>query len=185
MRRQPPVWRRQRGAIHILYLGTLPLVIGVMGLMIDLSRVQARKAELQVAVDAAALAAAKSLQGAPNNYAAATTAAGAAINFYNFSMDNANLVALPAATVKFGAGKDGPDWRSAAAAAGTGYQYAKVDSNDAPAEAYGKVDTVLVHLLALFGGTAPSPGQPVPAIQLQVGAVAVAGPLGVNTGLHQ
>jgi Flp pilus assembly protein TadG len=179
MLRQPTARRRQLGAIHILYLGTLPLMIGAMGMMIDLSRVQARKAELQVAVDAAVLAAAKSLQTVPNNYAAATTAASQAINFYQFKIDNTYLIALPAATVTFGATKDGPDWRSAAAAVGSGFKFAKVDSLAAPAEAYGKVDTLLVHFLSAFDSS------PVTPTTLNVVAVAVAGPLGVNVGLHQ
>jgi hypothetical protein len=185
MLRQPKARRRQLGAIHILYLGTMPLMLGVMGMMIDLSRVQARKAELQVAVDAAALAAAKSLQTVPGNYSAATTAAGQAINFYQFKINNDYLIALPAATVKFGASKDGPDWRSAAAATGSGFRYAKVDSLAAPDEAYGKVDTLLVHILSAFNG--PSSGAPDPLVPttLHIGAIAVAGPLGVNVGLHQ
>ena len=152
-----------------------------MGLMIDLSRVQARKAELQVAVDAAALAAANSLMTLPIDYAAATTAAGRAFNYYNFKIDSDYLITLPPSTVMFGATRDGPDWRSAAAAGNSGFLYAKVDSLAAPDEAYGKVDTVLIHLLAGFGNTTT----PVSPLQLKVGAVAVAGPLGVNTGLHQ
>ncbi len=182
MRRPPTPWRRQRGSIHFIYLSTLPLIFGLMGLLVDLSQVQARKAELQVIVDAAALAAAKSLQLAPNNYAAATTAASQAINYHKFRIDNANLVALPAATITFGAGKAGPTWLSAAAAGGSGHRFAKVDSLDAAGADFGKVDTMMIHVLDLFKPGTDGPATP---IQLVVSANAVAGPLGVNVGLHQ
>lgn len=188
MFRQPTARRRQLGATFIFYLVALPLIVGIMGMMIDLSRLQARKAELQVAVDAAALAAAKSLQTSPGNYSAATTAAGQAINYFQFKIASDNLIALPAATVTFGASKDGPDWRSAAAANGSGFLYAKVDSRAAPSEAYGKVETQLVHLLAAIDNAPAAPSGPVvkpPPTEVLVGAVAVAGPLGANVGLHQ
>ncbi len=178
MVRPPAARRRQHGAILILFLLTLPILIGTVGFLIDLSRLQARKAELQVAVDAAALAAAKSLQTLPGNYAAASTAAIQAINYYDFQQVPDHLIKLQATTVSFGLDKDGSDWRSAAAA-GAGYRYVKVDSLAEPNEDYGKVDVLLVHALASFANA------PLLPTQLTAGAVAVAGPLGVNVGLHQ
>ena len=55
--------RRQRGAFGILYAIMLPVILGLIGLAIDMGRVYARGNELQGAADAAALAAARMLNG--------------------------------------------------------------------------------------------------------------------------
>ncbi len=70
--------RRQRGAVVIWFALLLPVLLGFVALAVDLGRLGMIKAELQNAVDAAALGGALSLSvpgGDPYNWSAATVAA--------------------------------------------------------------------------------------------------------------
>src|SRR5471030_348851 len=89
--------RRQAGAISVVFALMLVVLIGFIGMSLDLGRVYNRKAELQVVANVAALAAANQLNG---------TAAGGA---------NALLQAANAANVlQFQYNQLAIDWSSAA-----------------------------------------------------------------------
>lgn len=177
MRRLPPARRRQHGAFNMLFLSMAVVMFSLMGMMVDLARVMARRAELQVAADAAALAGAKSLQTAPDQYSAARTAAGKGINHFNsFNSSNpqANFIVLGAPTIKFGATKNAATWYDGSSGTPAGLRFVRVDSSLSPGDAHGKVELMLMQYMHGMNG----------ATELEVSARAVAGPLGANVGLH-
>ena len=67
--------RAQRGAVAIILAATLILIIGLMGLALDLSRLYNRKVDLQVVADVTAMAAARNLAGTSAGIDAARAAA--------------------------------------------------------------------------------------------------------------
>ena len=73
----PVIPGRQRGAIAIMISVMILVILGFIGLAIDLSRLYNRKVELQTVADTAALAAARKLTGATSGIDDAVTAAGA------------------------------------------------------------------------------------------------------------
>jgi Flp pilus assembly protein TadG len=171
--------QRQRGAFLVLFVAVLVLVFGTMGMLVDVSRAYVRRAELQVAVDAAALAAAQHLKGIPGGtYAGAEAAAAAPAvrNRYNFY--SADII-FTAATIRFGSGPQAATWYSAAAAGAPGLKYVRVSSSGQPDAAFGKLDVLLLGLLGSLGFADDVPPE------LTVSAQAVAGPLGGAIGLHQ
>lgn len=171
-----PALRRQRGAIRMLLITALLMATFFMFLLVDLSRTAARRAELQIAVDGAAMAAAVALKATPNAYAAATTAAGQGMNTYNYRTGSSKQIKLPASAVKFGVTEHGQWYPSTTTV--PGLRYVQVNSG-ATEELYGKVDMLLLTgLPAITHGTAaPS--------HVMVSAVAVAGPLNTSIGLRQ
>ncbi len=178
MPRSLPIRPRQHGAIQILLLVALLMATFLMCLIIDLSRVSARKIELQVAVDAAALAAANYLKTSPGAFVAAASAAGQGTNGYDYRAGSSHPVRLPSITVKFNTIHTGSDWRPAGSAA-AGAKYVRVDSVLSPDEAYGKVDLLLMYLPHALGYG------PEASSQFVVSAAAVAGPLNNGIGLRQ
>jgi Flp pilus assembly protein TadG len=135
---------RQRGVLSLLFALLLPVLLCVIGMALDLSLLYQQKSRLQNLADAAALAAARSLDG---------TAAGVGI-----AADQARIVAeqqsyqgsalswKPAA-LTFSASPDTADaaWVDAAgaAAAPAGLAYAKVDTRELDASL---VNTVFLRM---------------------------------------
>lgn len=90
--------RSERGSIlATTTLGMLAFLLAV-GLGVDISRLYTAKTELQNAADAAALAAASGLNGAPSGITDATDRAVAAMNNYDF---NKTMVAFTRSAVRF------------------------------------------------------------------------------------
>ncbi len=117
----PPRKRgRRRGISMWLFVGSLPLIFGVCGLVIDLGQLQARRAQAQRAADAAALAGALVSNNGSNNSQVITTAEHyAALN--GFDANAANRPARVTVTPSYGS------------AAGTGYDnsvYVKVSTDE-------------------------------------------------------
>lgn len=79
-RKLPRSWsiHHQRGALAIIFAGTLIFIIALLGLALDLSRLFNRKVDLQVVADVTAMAAAQSLVGTAAGIDAARDAAAAA-----------------------------------------------------------------------------------------------------------
>ena len=174
MRPAHPRPRRQRGALFIMFALMLTVLVGMMGLAIDLAQLYARRTDLQHVADGAALAAAGKLNGTAAGViaAAAAAASAAAGRQYQFGRG----VPWDGAALTFGGSATGAAWNDAAAAGAAALApamlYARVDTA-ALAPALGLVDT---SLLAVLGG----------ATSLGVAARAVAGrasipvtPLGV------
>lgn len=107
MRTRTGTLQQQRGATAVLAAIVIVLLVGILGLVIDLGVVYVRKTELQNAADAAALAGARELNGTTTGVQNAATQAIsiAALNGLDFA---ATPVAIGNANLAFGPGPDGP-----------------------------------------------------------------------------
>ncbi|WP_332879422.1 pilus assembly protein TadG-related protein [Massilia sp. S19_KUP03_FR1] len=105
------------GAIAVMTPFILIVMFAMFGMALDLSRSYNRKAELQIAADTTALAAAAALDGTPAGIDRAVTAAQSAAGYATFAYDTQNVTWSEAA-LKFGTSADGgPDsWLDATAA---------------------------------------------------------------------
>jgi hypothetical protein len=155
----------ENGAIAIMAPCVLIVMIGVLGMALDLSRSYNRKIELQGVADALALAAASALDGTPEGIDRAATEAEQAATGYNFSYNN-GVVAWSPAALKFGTSADAAadDWMDAATAKGKASKafFAKVDTGALDAK-HGKISNFFMPVLS-------------PALaESQIAAAAVAG----------
>jgi hypothetical protein len=142
--------RRRNGSFSVSFAMLLIPIIGFMGLVIDLSMAYVRRTELQGVADAAALAAARALDGTTagigNAKANAQTAAQA--NKYRFRTS----VSWSVNALKFSAAADAPDalWLDAGQvnASNVGdLRFAKVDTSALDAD-HGRVGLLFMHALS-------------------------------------
>jgi Flp pilus assembly protein TadG len=120
---------KQRGSIMITTAVSLFVLMGMLGLSIDLGRVYIAKNEAQVFADIAAVAAARNLNGKQ----AGITAAGAEVtnattnNKWNFNTTTfgSNASTSPAPTVEFATAVNGP-WVAAPSGTVTNYAFVRV-----------------------------------------------------------
>ena len=139
---------QQRGAIAIMFSVLLILIIGFMGLALDLSRLYNRKVELQAMADAAALAAARNLVGTSGGVNNAVAAPGAAATSLNYDYSHTAMPWSPSA-LKFSTSATGAPWVDAAtaSAAPDAVMFAKVDTSTINAD-LGVIDTIFMSVLA-------------------------------------
>jgi len=106
--RRRKAWRRKSedGAIAIITAVTLILIIGMLGLALDLSRSYNRKMELQSVADAAALAAANALDGTQAGVDRAVGAAEATASTFSYLYNNSIITWSPGA-LSFGTAPNG------------------------------------------------------------------------------
>jgi Flp pilus assembly protein TadG len=110
-------------------LGMLTLLLAV-GLGVDVSRMYLTKTELQNAADAASLAGASALNGAPSGIKKATDYAVQTMNSYAF---NKTSVAIPRSNVLFSVNLDGPYMsESTASATAANIRFIRVLTPDLP-----------------------------------------------------
>lgn len=112
--------RNQQGAVAIIVALCLTLLVGMLGLVLDLGHLYIAKTELQNAADAAALSGAKELNnttaGIDSAVAWATATAPAVIPKNKNKYDlNSKTVTIGAGDVEFSSSPDGP-WESVAEA---------------------------------------------------------------------
>jgi type II secretory pathway pseudopilin PulG len=120
----------QRGAFGVLYAIVLPVMLGMIGLAVDLGMMYARGHELQSVADGAALAAARALDGTTDGITAArNNARGTAIQA-QFRFLNSETFSWSATALSFGPSADGP-WTAADA----------ITPADAPLMFFARVDT--------------------------------------------
>jgi Flp pilus assembly protein TadG len=133
-RRHTSVRRKgsEDGAIAIMTPFFILIMIAMFGLALDLSRSYNRKAELQIAADAAALAAAAALDGTPEGIDRAATEAESMADYATFAYNNSS-VSWSSAALKFGTSADGGagGWVDAATAKANASQifFAQVDTS--------------------------------------------------------
>lgn len=157
----------QRGAIAAMFCGMLILIIGFLGLALDLSRVYNRKVEMQGVAATVAVAAAKKLNGTSSGVSDALTAAHdlLADQYYRPKYDYAQPMVWSNAAITFSKSANGSSgWLSAsdASASPADLMYVKVDTNGLDS-AYGNVDLMFIPVL------------PSALMTVSVGHVAVAG----------
>lgn len=135
----PVPWRRcfaasrsQRGSFSLLFVWTLLLMLAFTGIALDTARAYSRRVELQGVADAAALAAARELNGTAAGVTAAVTKAGEAVRRFKYQYDTVTMEWSDTA-IEFGTAPayDGA-WKSAGSAASSpaGMYYAKVDTSE-------------------------------------------------------
>jgi Flp pilus assembly protein TadG len=120
---------KQRGSIMITTAVSLFVLMGMLGLSIDLGRVYIAKNEAQAFADLAAVAAAKHLNGKQAGLDAANTEVTSSTNtnLWNFSTTKfgSDATTSPTPTVEFATDKAGP-WSAAPASPLTNYAFVRV-----------------------------------------------------------
>lgn len=142
--------RSEDGAVAIMTPFVLLIMFAMFGLALDLSRSYNRKAELQIAADAAALTAAAALDGTPAGIDRAVTEAGATAEYSTFAYST-DSVSWSNAALKFGTDPDGGPggWMDAATAKGSASQifFAQVDTSALDAR-HGTIQNVFMPVLS-------------------------------------
>lgn len=161
-RHRSPLPARPRGSVAVTFAITLPLVLGMMGLPIDLSVLYLRNAELQQMADSVAAAAAAELNGTLAGVTKAATQATkmASNQTYGIYGTQAGGTAMSfvsgtswsTSALFFSTAPSGADWLpadSVTAASAAGLLYAKVDTAQLDGlDAHpGRVSTSLMRLL--------------------------------------
>jgi putative Flp pilus-assembly TadE/G-like protein len=115
----------KRGFIILVTAVSLIVLVGMLGLAVDLGRVYIVKDEAQAFTDLAAIAAARHLDGKQAGIDNANAEVASSINGWNFGTQN-----FPAAirTVEFGKSSTGP-WFTAPSGSLVGYAYVRVTVN--------------------------------------------------------
>ena len=141
--------RAEGGAVAIMAAFVILLMIGMLGMALDLSRSYNRKMELQSAVDGAALVAATALNGTPEGIDKAADDARQLIEANNF-LYGSEKIAWSGAALSFSPSADGGsgwvDAATAKASASTAL-FARVDSSSLAAK-HGKVQNLLIPILS-------------------------------------
>jgi hypothetical protein len=124
--------RRCAGAVAVSFVFIVPVIIGFIGLAIDLSMLYARKAELQEMADSVAMAAAFELNGTATgvdnaSFSAEEVAGGSLFQFSNVRFRRRDHTWNGAALL-LAASPDGPWQRADSSPDPTGLMYAKVDT---------------------------------------------------------
>jgi hypothetical protein len=133
----------QRGAFAVLYAIILPVMLGMIGLAVDLAMMYARGHELQAIADGAALAAARALDGTAAGLQAAKDNARSNAIKAEYRFLRAETISWSSAALSFGASADGP-WIGADAVAPA----------DLPTLFFARVDTS--KLDQVYGAVAPT-----------------------------
>lgn len=153
---------RQRGAIALMYALLLPVLIGCVGLALDLGLLYLRTTQLQNAADSIAIAATVKLDGTSAGITQAVLRASQIARTLNVNL--ATPLAWRSAALRFGPHPDGTDWRSAstASADAANMRYVRVNLADLDEE----MNVMRPVLMGVVGGSA----------SVEVAPVAVAGP---------
>lgn len=141
--------RRERGGFAVMTAVLIIVILGFCGIALDFSRMYNRKAELQIAADAIALAAAAELDGTEPGVGRALTAAAeaAARNpLYDYS---ASISEWSDSAIKFSAAPSGSPWLEAGEAKGKAGNlfYVQVDTGRLDAR-HGRVSMLLLPVVS-------------------------------------
>ena len=142
----------ERGAFGILYAVMLPVMLGMVGLAVDLSIVYARGHELQAIADGAALAAARALDGTAAGLETAKANARSTARRAEYRFLHSETIEWSSAALTVGATPEGP-WVAADAVSATELPtmyYARVDTSALDAM-YGKVGITFLKVVGVDG----------------------------------
>ena len=134
---------RARGAVVVVFALLLVVLLGFVGMALDLGRLYNRKAELQNVADAAALAAARELNGSASGISKALAQAMSTANTFHYQYGMQN-VSWSDAAISFSNQAAGP-WSDAGSAAND-VLFAKVDTR--ALGDYGTVSTFFMQALS-------------------------------------
>lgn len=141
------VIRAQAGSVGVMFAASLFVIIAVFGLALDLSRLYHRKGELQSVAAAAALAAARELNGTAAGVTSAVAKARSAAQALTYAYGSSNIEWLDAA-LAFGEPADATSWvdAGAATAAPKAWRYVKVDTGKLDV-AFGVVEMYFIRVV--------------------------------------
>jgi hypothetical protein len=147
-----PRRNRQRGAFGILYAIILPVMLGMVGLAIDLSMVYARGHEMQAIADSAALAAARALDGTPEGLDAAKTNASKVARKAEYRFLNSDTIEWSSSALSLSDSRDGPWIPADSVSAGDLPKmfFAQVDTGKLN-EKYGRVSIAFLRVVGVAG----------------------------------
>jgi hypothetical protein len=143
---------RQKGAVAVMFAGSLLLIMGFFGLALDFSRVYNRKVEMQGVADTVAVAAARKLNGTSSGISEALVAAHEILEQGNYRprYNYTEAMVWSDAAIKFGRSSNGSTgWLDAseAVASPDGVLYVQVDTT-ALDPAYGSVNMLFMPVLS-------------------------------------
>jgi Flp pilus assembly protein TadG len=157
------IGKRQRGAISIMFVLTILVMFGFIGLAFDLAMVYNRKVELQGMADAAAMAAARELIGTQAGVTNALTKAASTASSFKYRYHTRD-VAWSNAAIRFSTSETAAegDWLDAAAASSSpdGLLFAKVDTSALDSD-HDTVSTTFMGIFAAANATARTSGRAV------------------------
>lgn len=147
--------RRQDGAFAIMFVPLLIVIIGFCGLALDAGRIYNRKVDVYGVAKAAALAAARELNGTPAGITAARTAARETVEALRYQhFNNGTAFSWSDEALSFSTSPDrSGTWTASTAAGGSpaapvgGLYFARVDTAGLD-PAVGRVETVFIRILA-------------------------------------
>ncbi len=142
--------RQQRGAFGVVFALVLPVLLGLMGLAIDVSVMYARGHELQTFANSTALAAARELDGTQKGLDAALDRAEVLSQKNSYRFLNERMFNWSSSALEIGAGVAGP-WYPASAVPTSELPklfFARVDSAGLDAK-YGKLSTSFLQVLGV------------------------------------
>lgn len=147
-RRLGATGRSQRGAISILLVMTLMVMLAFTGIALDTAMAYNRRAELQGVADAAALAAARELNGTAAGITAASTRAEAVVRSYKYKYGREAMTWSSTALEFSSTPALGGPWKDpgSAAASPSGLYFAKVDTSELDSAA-ASVETVFMRII--------------------------------------
>lgn len=127
----------QRGSISLLLVITILVMLGFTGIALDTAMAYNRKAEMQGVADAAALAAARELNGTAAGVTAAVNRAAAVVARFRYRYDRVQLTWNDTAIEFSATPAYGGSWRNAgsAAASPSGLYFVKIDTSELDAAA--------------------------------------------------
>jgi Flp pilus assembly protein TadG len=139
--------RRQRGGFAVVFAATVVLLLAALGMALDLGRIYNRRAELQAVADAAALAAARQLNGTAAGVSNALLQASNAASALRYQY-NQLPIAWSDGAMSFSSAANG-NWVDAATAQANpaGLRFARADSAGLAASP-GTVELVFMRLLS-------------------------------------
>ena len=148
----PPLLRsgreRQRGVVAIVFVLMFSVLLGFIGLALDLAMLYNRKAELQAIADSTALAAARELIGTVAGVNKAKLQAASTASKFQFQYSNQAVEWTDAALQFSATGKTG-SWMSAPSdpSAAAGLMFAKVETRELAPE-LNAVDSILMGIFS-------------------------------------
>jgi hypothetical protein len=141
---------RQDGAFGVLYAIILPVMLGMVGLAIDLSVLYARGHELQAIADSAALAAARALDGTEQGLALAKENASKTARTAEYRFLHPETIEWSSAALSVGPSRDGP-WTPADSVGASELPrmlFAQVDTAKLDPK-YGQIAIVFLHAVGV------------------------------------
>lgn len=153
-------WVPERGAATILFTFMIVILLGFIGMALDLGLIYNRKIELQGLASAASLAGANALNGTAAGVANALNQASGTVNVWKYKY-NQQSVTWNAAAMLFGATSTGP-WLDAASAQSSpdGLLFTKIDTSMLDAS-LGTISLSFMNILSSSLATASTRAQAV------------------------